>query len=343
MLMSWTHGTGQTCRREGGVPGSVYKRAEAGRVPSSPARTSWYRADRRWEARATVLLIHCTSDFRWVQCACLCSPADITSLHCTRYCLQLLTRCSLSPQSDMDSVYSDIDSNSCDFFPHSDSEESRSSPHCPVRCSDPEQQQKKRRRGRARSEATVHVVKKNRRMKANDRERNRMHNLNDALDELREVLPAFPDETKLTKIETLRFAHNYIWALSETIRIADLQVSKTAVPPSPGSWSSSGSSSSSSPTYSTSSPGSPGGPDDYSYFRSFVPASIYWGREPRGARSQSGRDTWLMELCSLFGLYELRPLLTDWTHWFCVFSWNLTALFLPTLRRFLCSICSVGC
>uniref|UniRef100_A0A3Q4AMC1 BHLH domain-containing protein n=1 Tax=Mola mola TaxID=94237 RepID=A0A3Q4AMC1_MOLML len=77
-----------------------------------------------------------------------------------------------------------------------------------------------RRRGRARSEAVVQVVKKNRRMKANDRERNRMHNLNDALDALRGVLPAFPDETKLTKIETLRFAHNYIWALSETIRIA---------------------------------------------------------------------------------------------------------------------------
>lgn len=193
-----------------------------------------------------------------------------------RSCLQFLTRCSPSQQSDMDSVYSDIDSNSCDFFPHSDSEESRSSPHCPVRGPEPEQQQqKKRRRGRARSETTVHVVKKNRRMKANDRERHRMHNLNDALDELREVLPAFPDETKLTKIETLRFAHNYIWALSETIRIADLQVGKSVVPPSPCSWSSSGSPSSSSPTYSTSSPGSPGGPDDYSYFRSFVPASIY--------------------------------------------------------------------
>ncbi|XP_073343817.1 neurogenin-1 [Pagrus major] len=180
----------------------------------------------------------------------------------------------------MDSVYSDIDSNSCDFFPHSDNEESRSSPHCPAHGPEPEQQQqKKRRRGRARSEATVHVVKKNRRVKANDRERNRMHNLNDALDELREVLPAFPDETKLTKIETLRFAHNYIWALSETIRIADLQAGKTAVPPSPGSdlcsWTSSGSSSSSSPAYSASSPGSPGGPDDYSYFRSFVPAGIY--------------------------------------------------------------------
>uniref|UniRef100_A0A671TXL3 Neurogenin 1 n=1 Tax=Sparus aurata TaxID=8175 RepID=A0A671TXL3_SPAAU len=168
--MSWSQGTGQTFRREGGVPGPVYNGAEAGRVPGSPAR-------------ATVL-------------------------------------------------------NSCDFFPHSDSEESRSSPHCPVRGPEPEQQQqKKRRRGRARSETTVHVVKKNRRMKANDRERHRMHNLNDALDELREVLPAFPDETKLTKIETLRFAHNYIWALSETIRIADLVTISEICSRTEGTWS----------------------------------------------------------------------------------------------------------
>ncbi|XP_018535143.1 neurogenin-1 [Lates calcarifer] len=207
----------------------------------------------------------------------------------------------------MDSVYSDIDSNSCDFFPHTDDEDSRgslrsaspdSSPLCPSPSPEPEQQlqqQKKRRRGRGRSEATVQVVKKNRRLKANDRERNRMHNLNDALDALRGVLPAFPDETKLTKIETLRFAHNYIWALSETIRIADLQAGKTGDAalllspaclggaPSPGSdacsWSSSGSSSSSSPAYSASSPGSPSAPEDCGYlqqdalygFRGFVP------------------------------------------------------------------------
>ncbi|XP_071314507.1 neurogenin-1 [Trachinotus anak] len=200
----------------------------------------------------------------------------------------------------MDSVYSDIDSNSCDFFPHTDDEDSRgSSPLCPPRSPEPEQQQqlqqKKRRRGRGRSDATVQVVKKNRRLKANDRERNRMHNLNDALDTLRGVLPAFPDETKLTKIETLRFAHNYIWALSETIRIADLQAGKTGdaplllnpaclgEAPSPGSdacsWSSSGSSSSSSPAYCSSSPGSPAAQEDCSYlqqdalfgFRSFVP------------------------------------------------------------------------
>ncbi|XP_041846619.1 neurogenin-1 [Melanotaenia boesemani] len=197
------------------------------------------------------------------------------------------------PNQNMDSVYSDIDSNSCDFFTNTDDEDSRGS----VRSAspEPEQQQKKRRRGRTRSDSTVQVVKKNRRLKANDRERNRMHNLNDALDALRGVLPAFPDETKLTKIETLRFAHNYIWALSETIRIADLQVGKTGDAPlllsssrlgdapSPGSdaysWSSSGSSSSSSSPAYSSNPGSPAAPEDYSYlqqdalfgFRSFVP------------------------------------------------------------------------
>lgn len=60
-----------------------------------------------------------------------------------------------------------------------------------------------------------------RRSKANDRERHRMHNLNSALDSLRSILPALPEDAKLTKIETLRFAHNYIWALTETLRMAD--------------------------------------------------------------------------------------------------------------------------
>ncbi|XP_020846754.1 neurogenin-1 [Phascolarctos cinereus] len=85
-----------------------------------------------------------------------------------------------------------------------------------------EKEHKRRRgRGRVRSEALLHTIRKTRRVKANDRERNRMHNLNAALDELRSVLPTFPDDTKLTKIETLRFAYNYIWALAETLRLAD--------------------------------------------------------------------------------------------------------------------------
>ncbi|XP_077309964.1 neurogenin-3 [Lithobates pipiens] len=86
----------------------------------------------------------------------------------------------------------------------------------------PHKKQKgKRTRFQAKSDLTVIKQKKNRRIKANDRERNRMHNLNSALDALRNVLPAFPDDAKLTKIETLRFAYNYIWALSETLRIPD--------------------------------------------------------------------------------------------------------------------------
>lgn len=60
-----------------------------------------------------------------------------------------------------------------------------------------------------------------RRQKANDRERHRMHNLNSALDALRDILPALPDDAKLTKIETLHFARNYIWALTQTLRLAD--------------------------------------------------------------------------------------------------------------------------
>lgn len=60
-----------------------------------------------------------------------------------------------------------------------------------------------------------------RRLKANDRERHRMHNLNSALDVLRSILPAMPQDAKLTKIETLRFAHNYIWALTAILRMTD--------------------------------------------------------------------------------------------------------------------------
>ncbi|NWT71589.1 NGN3 protein, partial [Nicator chloris] len=78
----------------------------------------------------------------------------------------------------------------------------------------------RRGRGKARNEGLLSKQKRSRRMKANDRERNRMHHLNSALDALRSVLPTFPDDAKLTKIETLRFAHNYIWALTQSLRLA---------------------------------------------------------------------------------------------------------------------------
>ena len=55
-----------------------------------------------------------------------------------------------------------------------------------------------------------------------------MHMLNVALEKLRVVLPAFPDETKLTKIETLRFANNYIWALTESLKAIGEEMHYTA-------------------------------------------------------------------------------------------------------------------
>ncbi|XP_024863423.1 neurogenin-3 [Kryptolebias marmoratus] len=78
--------------------------------------------------------------------------------------------------------------------------------------------------------------RRRRRMKANDRERHRMHNLNSALNALRDILPALPEDAKLTKIETLRFAHNYIWALTETLRLqgGGARAARPACPPGTG-------------------------------------------------------------------------------------------------------------
>ncbi|GAB6025520.1 Neurogenic differentiation factor [Chamberlinius hualienensis] len=90
---------------------------------------------------------------------------------------------------------------------------------CESEGSDGRNVKKRGRCKRKRNPASFQRLQRNRRVKANDRERNRMHNLNDALDQLREVLPAFPDETKLSKIETLRLAYNYIWTLSHMLDI----------------------------------------------------------------------------------------------------------------------------
>lgn len=76
----------------------------------------------------------------------------------------------------------------------------------------------KNRMTRSRSPTQVMRIKRTRRIKANDRERNRMHTLNEALERLRLALPTFPEDTKLTKIETLRFAHNYIFAMEQLLQ-----------------------------------------------------------------------------------------------------------------------------
>ncbi|KHJ47181.1 Helix-loop-helix DNA-binding domain protein [Trichuris suis] len=56
-----------------------------------------------------------------------------------------------------------------------------------------------------------------RRSKANARERSRMHGLNKALDTLRTVVPLSPHHQKLSKIETLRLARNYIIVLTRML------------------------------------------------------------------------------------------------------------------------------
>nr|XP_028563086.1 class A basic helix-loop-helix protein 15 [Podarcis muralis] len=56
-----------------------------------------------------------------------------------------------------------------------------------------------------------------RRLESNERERQRMHKLNAAFQALREVIPHVRAENKLSKIETLTLAKNYIKSLTSTI------------------------------------------------------------------------------------------------------------------------------
>nr|VDH80591.1 dimmed [Euperipatoides kanangrensis] len=56
-----------------------------------------------------------------------------------------------------------------------------------------------------------------RRLESNERERMRMHSLNDAFQALREVIPHVKCDRKLSKIETLTLAKNYIKALTNII------------------------------------------------------------------------------------------------------------------------------
>lgn len=88
-------------------------------------------------------------------------------------------------------------------------------------------------RAKQKNPELVKKLKRTRRLKANDRERSRMHSLNSALETLREVLPSYPEDTKLTKIETLRCANNYIWALSEMLKLVDSLPANTPAPEAP--------------------------------------------------------------------------------------------------------------
>ncbi|KAM6313699.1 transcription factor ATOH1 [Aegotheles albertisi] len=76
--------------------------------------------------------------------------------------------------------------------------------------------------------AQVSGVQKQRRLAANARERRRMHGLNHAFDQLRNVIPSFNNDKKLSKYETLQMAQIYISALAELLH------SPAAPPDGPG-------------------------------------------------------------------------------------------------------------
>ncbi|XP_037836833.1 class A basic helix-loop-helix protein 15 isoform X1 [Kryptolebias marmoratus] len=69
-----------------------------------------------------------------------------------------------------------------------------------------------------------------RRLESNERERQRMHKLNNAFQALREAIPHVRTDRKLSKIETLTLAKNYIKALTTII----LDVSGACLPASGG-------------------------------------------------------------------------------------------------------------
>uniref|UniRef100_UPI00398E4ECA class A basic helix-loop-helix protein 15 n=1 Tax=Pristiophorus japonicus TaxID=55135 RepID=UPI00398E4ECA len=56
-----------------------------------------------------------------------------------------------------------------------------------------------------------------RRIESNERERQRMHNLNNAFQALREVIPHVEADRELSKIETLTLAKNYIKSLTSIV------------------------------------------------------------------------------------------------------------------------------
>ncbi|NWR44402.1 BHA15 protein, partial [Regulus satrapa] len=56
-----------------------------------------------------------------------------------------------------------------------------------------------------------------RRLESNERERQRMHKLNNAFQALQEVIPHVRAENKLSKIETLTLAKNYIKSLTSIV------------------------------------------------------------------------------------------------------------------------------
>ncbi|XP_076366179.1 uncharacterized protein LOC143255041 isoform X2 [Tachypleus tridentatus] len=81
----------------------------------------------------------------------------------------------------------------------------------------PKQQRRSSTNGRRRRQPLNARERNLRRLESNERERMRMHSLNDAFQSLREVIPHVAMERKLSKIETLTLAKNYIMALTNVV------------------------------------------------------------------------------------------------------------------------------
>ncbi|XP_076010292.1 protein atonal homolog 1a [Genypterus blacodes] len=88
---------------------------------------------------------------------------------------------------------------------------------CRLKGSVPGLEEDESMRLRAPSSRPGNGVVKQRRVAANARERRRMHGLNHAFDELRSVIPAFDNDKKLSKYETLQMAQIYINALADLL------------------------------------------------------------------------------------------------------------------------------
>ncbi|XP_070543835.1 neurogenic differentiation factor 6-B-like [Ptychodera flava] len=69
-----------------------------------------------------------------------------------------------------------------------------------------------------RTRHNTYDARNNRRLTINERERTRMRRLNEAMDSLRKVVPHYPSDRKLSKMETLLLAQNYILALTRILQ-----------------------------------------------------------------------------------------------------------------------------
>lgn len=125
-------------------------------------------------------------------------------------------------QDSVDELPSDSDKEiaGCDRLT-SDPKQAKSNPRRRKTAQDDDEMEKPqpKKRGPKKKKMTKARIQKFRlrRLKANTRERNRMHGLNEALDMLRKVVPCYSSTQKLSKIETLRLAKNYISALSDIL------------------------------------------------------------------------------------------------------------------------------